>query len=74
MEVAYDRGWTDGLPIPTAQTSRSLRMLDWHQRRAGRDRGPDPAESCPVTVEKAAVNAVMAGCPPEYYALAARRD
>lgn len=66
MEVAYDRGWTDGLPITPPTDLRVARML------AGTDRKPDeiiglvPPNLVPLTVEKAAINAVMAGCRPDY--------
>jgi len=66
MEAAFDRGWTDGLPVVPPTPVRVLRMLD------GTDRSPDevvaviPPDLVACTVEKVAVNAVMAGCRPEY--------
>jgi hypothetical protein len=66
MEALYDRGWTDGLPVVPPTEARVLRMLE------GTSRPPDevvavvPPDLVPVTVEKVAVNAVMAGCRPEY--------
>jgi hypothetical protein len=66
MEAMYDRGWTDGLPVVAPTEARVLRMLE------GTTRAPDevvavvPPDLVPVTVEKVAVNAVMAGCRPEY--------
>jgi hypothetical protein len=66
FETAYDRGWTDGLPVVPPTPARVLRMLD------GTSRAPDeivavvPPDLVPVTVEKCAINAVMAGCKPEY--------
>lgn len=66
IEVAYDRGWTDGLPVVPPTDARIIRMLQ------GTDRAPDevlgamPPNLAPCTVEKAAINAVMAGCRPEY--------
>ncbi len=66
MEAMYDRGWTDGLPVVPPTPARVLRMLE------GTDRDPDdpvavvPPDLVPCTVEKVAVNAVMAGCLPEY--------
>ena len=65
-EAFYERGWTDGLPVVPPTPERVLRML------AGTTRTPDevvavvPPEFNPATVEKVAVNAVMAGCRPEY--------
>jgi thiol-disulfide isomerase/thioredoxin len=66
LEAMFDRGWTDGLPVVPPTVPRVLRMLD------GTDRAPDevvavvPPDLVPCTVEKVAVNAVMAGCKPEY--------
>ncbi len=65
-EALFDRGWTDGLPVVPPTEERVLRMLE------GTTRAPDeivavvPPDLVPVTVEKVAVNAVMAGCKPEY--------
>ena len=65
-EALYDRGWTDGLPVVPPTEARVLRMLE------GTSRDPDdivadvPPDLVPCTVEKVAINAVMAGCLPEY--------
>ena len=65
-ELAWERGWSDGLPIVPPTEERVLRML------AGTSRAPDeilgiiPPDRVPCTVEKAAINAVMAGCRPAY--------
>jgi hypothetical protein len=65
-EIFYQRGWTDGLPIIPPTRARVRDML----------RGADLSPSYVVaalepmggraTIEKIAVNAVMAGCRPEY--------
>ena len=66
LEACFDRGWTDGLPVVPPTPERVLRML------AGTSRAPDeilgsiPPDLAPCTVEKVAINAVMAGCKPEY--------
>lgn len=59
--------WTDGLPVSPPTPEAVARMLK------GTSRKPDeivhPAigpQRRPVTVEKVAINAVMAGCKPEY--------
>jgi hypothetical protein len=65
-EALFDRGWTDGLPVVAPTEERVLRMLD------GTSRAPDdvvavvPPDLVELTVEKVAINAVMAGCKPEY--------
>jgi hypothetical protein len=65
-EACFDRGWTDGLPVVPPTEARVLAMLE------GTTRAPDevvaivPPDLSPCTVEKVAINAVMAGCKPEY--------
>jgi hypothetical protein len=66
FEAVFARGWTDGLPVVPPTESRVLRMLE------GTSRGPEdvvavvPPDLVEVTVEKVAINAVMAGCLPEH--------
>ncbi len=67
VEVCYDRGWSDGLPVVPPTRLRVLRMLGGTTRDAGEILGDVPPALAPCTVEKAAVNAVMAGCRPEYF-------
>jgi hypothetical protein len=65
-ELFYKRGWTDGLPIIPPTVERVQEILK------GADLSPDfvIGEVDPMggvaTVEKIAVNAVMAGCRPAY--------
>ncbi len=65
-EQAYARGWTDGLPVVPPTAPRILRMLDGTRAKPGDVIGRVPPSNAPLTVEKAAINAVMAGCKPEY--------
>ena len=66
VEACYDRGWTDGLPVVPPTPERILRMLDGTRRDPREIIGRVPPELVPCTVEKVAINAVMAGCRPEY--------
>jgi hypothetical protein len=66
IETAFDRGWTDGLPVVPPTPARILRMLDGTRRAPGDIVAVVPPDLVPVTVEKVAINAVMAGCKPEY--------
>ena len=66
IETAYVRGWTDGLPVVPPTPARVLRMLDGTRRAPGEVVAVVPPDLVPVTVEKIAINAVMAGCKPEY--------
>jgi hypothetical protein len=66
MEIFWDRGWTDGLPIVVPTESRVADFLDYVGlqpddvvcRIADRNRV--------ITAEKVAINGVMAGCLPAY--------
>ena len=65
-EACYDRGWTDGLPVVPPTAERVMRMLDGTTRAADEIVAVVPPDLVECTVEKVAINAVMAGCRPEY--------
>ena len=66
IELCYTNGWTDGLPVvpPTAESIVSMLeavgLAPEHQIAFIENR------QISVTAEKVAINAVMAGCKPEY--------
>jgi hypothetical protein len=66
QEAMFARGWSDGLPLVPPTPARVLAMLE------GTSRAPDevvavvPPDLAPCSVEKVAINAVLAGCKPEY--------
>ena len=66
VELAYARGWTDGLPVTPPTDERVLQMLKGTTRKANEVVGKIPPFLAECTVEKVAINAVMAGCKPEY--------
>ena len=66
FEAAYARGWSDGLPVIPPTAERVLRMLSGTTRDPAEVVAVVPPDLVPCTVEKVAVNAVMAGCRPEY--------
>ncbi|MEC8861112.1 MAG: thioredoxin family protein [Pseudomonadota bacterium] len=66
IEACYARGWSDGLPVVPPTAVRVLRMLKGTQRDPQEVIGIMPPDLVPCTVEKVAINAVMAGCKPEY--------
>ncbi len=66
MEACFDRGWTDGLPVVPPTPARVLDMLEGTRRAPGEVVGLIPPNRVECTVEKVAINAVMAGCKPEY--------
>jgi len=67
VELLFARGVTDGLPVVPPTEERVKRML------AGADRDPQEVIGTVgpnygrATVEKVAINAVMAGCHPSYF-------
>ena len=66
FKMAYHNGWTDGLPVVPPTKERVMAMINY----VGRDPEEIISEVPPrfgvATVEKIAINAVMAGCLPEY--------
>ena len=67
MEACYTRGWSDGLPVVPPTPLRVMRMLSGSEREAAEIVGNAPPDNVPCTIEKIAINAVMAGCKPEYF-------
>ncbi len=65
-EHAYDQGWTDGLPIIPATPEAVERFVAASGRDVEDVIGLLPPRKGRATVEVIAVNAVMAGCRPEY--------
>lgn len=66
IEALFDRGWSDGLPLVPPTEARVLRMLGGTTRDPQEAIGKIPSDLADCTVEKVAINAVMAGCKPEY--------
>jgi thiol-disulfide isomerase/thioredoxin len=66
IEACFERGWSDGLPVVPPTDVRIIRMLQGTNRKPDEIVGEVPPNLAPVTVEKVAINAVMAGCRPEY--------
>src|ERR1700741_5467744 len=57
---------SDGLPIVPPTRERVERMLGGTKRAPAQVIGPIPPKWAPCSIEKIAINAVMAGCAPEY--------
>ncbi len=66
IELCYRKGWTDGLPVVPPTEEKVRRALAAAGREPGEVLGYYAARKRIITVEKVAVNAVMAGCLPEY--------
>ena len=67
IEHCYARGWSDGLPLVPATQPLADEFLAAAGREPDEVIGALPQLDRQVTVGLAAVNAVMAGCRPEYF-------
>ena len=65
-EFMFDQGFSDGLPLVAPTPERVLRMLEGTHRGAQDVIAQMPPNMGDATVEKIAINAVMAGCLPQY--------
>lgn len=68
-DIMYRRGWTDGLPVIPPTEERVRRMMGFVQGDPEEVIADLPPQQGAATLEKIAVNAVMAGCLPEYLPL-----
>jgi thiol-disulfide isomerase/thioredoxin len=66
FEFMFERGLTDGLPVVPPTPERVQRMLGATRRDPQEVIATVPPNLAPLTIEKVAVNAVMAGCRSEY--------
>lgn len=65
-DTFYDKGWTDGLPIVPPTKEAVEEMLTWINLPPNEEIGILPVANQRATPWNIAVNAVMAGCRPEY--------
>lgn len=66
FEFMFDQGFSDGLPLVPPTPERVLRMLEGTRRDAQEIIGVMAPNLGEVNIEKIAINAVMAGCKPQY--------
>lgn len=66
IEAYYDAGWTDGLPVVPPTEKSVAAMLAAAALKGDEVLGEIPSRNTVVTADKVAVNAVLAGCRPEY--------
>ncbi len=62
-----ERGWTDGLPVVPATEDLVRNMLGGYGEDPALSLGVIQPQNARVTLEKVAINAVMAGCRPEHF-------
>ncbi|MCP5044602.1 MAG: thioredoxin family protein [bacterium] len=66
IEAMYGHGFSDGLPLVPPTEKRVLAMLEGTTRKPDEVVAVVPPDLVECSVEKVAINAVMAGCRPEY--------
>ena len=66
IEACFEAGWTDGLPVVPPSDASIAAMLAAAGLEGHEELGTITGRNAVVSGEKAAINAVMAGCHPEY--------
>lgn len=66
IELCFDKGWTDGLPVVLPTPEKVQAFLDHVGLEPGEVVGRIPERNRELTAENVVVNAVMAGCKKEY--------
>lgn len=67
QELYHSNGWTDGLPVVPPTTDAVTACLEWVGMAPDQLVGIEPVRAMPVTAEKLAINAIMAGCLPPHF-------
>jgi len=67
LEDYFEKGWTDGLPVVPPTPEKVEHFLRVAGLEPDTVLGAVPTREVVVTAEQAAINAVMAGCKPEYF-------
>jgi hypothetical protein len=71
QEFFHSRGWTDGLPVVPPTEAAVEACLEWAGMPPDQLSGIEPVRAQPITAEKLAINAVMAGCLPMHFPVVA---
>ena len=66
IELCYEKGWTDGLPVIPPTPERVHAMLDAVRLAPQHEVVYIAHRAVAITAEKVAINAVLAGCTPAY--------
>ena len=66
IEAYFERGWTDGLPVVPPTEKSVAEMLAGGALRGDEVLGEIAGRNTVVVADKVAINAVLAGCRPEY--------
>jgi hypothetical protein len=66
VDEYFERGWSDGLPVVPATEEAVCRFLEAAGHEPSDVIITEPVRRRTITAEKVAINAVLAGCRPEY--------
>ena len=66
IELYFEKGWTDGLPVTPPSEQAVKAMLDNSGLKGSDTVGVVSSRNTRITADKVAINAVMAGCRPDY--------
>jgi hypothetical protein len=66
IETYFENGWSDGLPVVPPTSEAVSATLEAANLSPDAILGIEPVKGAVIAAEKAAINAVMAGCKPEY--------
>jgi hypothetical protein len=66
IELCYEKGWTDGLPVIPPTEARVRAMLEAVRLAPDHQVAFVAHRAVSITAEKVAINAVLAGCTPAY--------
>ena len=66
-EYFLKQGWTDGLPINLPTEQEVSKLTDLSGKSYKDVIGVEPVKGREITIDKVAINSVMAGCKPEYF-------
>ena len=67
QDYLWEQGWTDGLPVVAPTEPLVREMLSGYAGAPSESLGRIQPSNSNVTLEKLAVNAVLAGCLPEHF-------
>ena len=67
QDYCWEQGWTDGLPVVPPTEPLVREMLAGYGGDPSTSLGAIQTRNAQATLEKLAINAVMAGCRPEYF-------
>src|ERR1700741_4018487 len=71
QELYHSSGWTDGLPVVPPTENAVTACLELDLIPPDQLSGLEPLREQPITAEKLAINAVMAGCLPMHFPVVA---